>query len=97
MRAMTTRLRQSLPAMIHPPKHAKNGENTYSPRELRWLLAKQSKDLSSEEQEVLSRLLASSQEVRLVHALVQRFLRIRSVPWRMEDRSSSSYELPCIR
>lgn len=76
VRAMTTRLRQSLPAMIHPPKHAKKGENTYSPRELRWLLAKKSKDLSSEEQEDLSRLLASSEEVRLVHSLVQRFLRM---------------------
>lgn len=100
VRAMTTRLRKSLPAMIHPPKHAKQGENSYSPRELRWLLAKKPKDLSSEEREDLSRLLANSEEVSLVYSFVQSFLQMlrsrqheRLRGWLDEAKASGIKEL----
>jgi transposase len=64
-RIITTRLRKQLPGMAHPPKHTSEGKCSYSPRELQWLLAKRSTDLTSEEQ---------SEEVQMVHQLLQDFL-----------------------
>jgi transposase len=44
-----------------------------SPRELRWLLARQKEELDEEQVAKLERLLESSSEVQRVHALVQNF------------------------
>lgn len=44
-----------------------------SPRELRWLLARQREDLDEEQQARLNRLLASSTEAQQIHALLQNF------------------------
>ncbi len=73
-RSITTRLRKDLAGMAHPPKHPSEGKCSYSPRELRWLLAKRSTDLKPEEQEDLARLLEASEEARTVHHLIQSFL-----------------------
>lgn len=60
-----TRLRRGLSGMKHPPQviTTKGVTPTLSPRELRWLLAKQEKDLTSEEQQSLVKLLAASEEI----------------------------------
>jgi hypothetical protein len=44
-----------------------------SPRELRWLLARQREDLDEEQQQRLQRLLGSSTDVQHVHELLQNF------------------------
>lgn len=70
-RIITGRLRKNLPGMAHPPKHTSEGKCSYSPRELRWLLAKRSTDLTPEEQA-----LESSEEVKTVYHLLQDFLQM---------------------
>jgi transposase len=71
-----------------------------SPRQIRWLLAKRQEDLDEQEQEKLSRLLETSEEIRLVHQLLQRFLtmlRERQADhlnaWMQEARASKIKEL----
>ena len=66
-----------------------------SPRELRWLLARSPEDLTQEEQAKRTRLLAVSEEVQRVHALLQAFQEMvrqrqpeRLRPW-MEEASKS--------
>lgn len=56
--------------MAHPRK---DRANSVSPRELRWLLARQKEELDEEQTDKLKRLLESSSEVQRVHALVQNF------------------------
>jgi transposase len=73
-RTITTRLRKHLPGMAHPPKYSKEGKNTSSPRELRWLLAKRAEGLNPEEQADLARLLEYSGEAEKLHQLLQDFL-----------------------
>jgi hypothetical protein len=76
-RIITTRLRKNLPGIAHPPKHTREGKRTYSPRELRWLLAKRRTDLKPEELADLTRWLDSSHEARALHHLLQDFLQMR--------------------
>jgi hypothetical protein len=90
----------TLPGMAHPPKHTREGKSTYSPRELRWLLAKRSTDLKPEEQADLTHWLESSYEARTLHDLLQDFLhmlRERRADhlngWMKEARESGIREL----
>jgi len=74
--------------------------STLSPRELRWLLAKHTQDLTAEEQESLVKLLASSEEIahlyRFLHSFLQ-MLRERKPEllngWMKEVRESHIKEL----
>jgi transposase len=99
-RIITTRLRKNLPGMAHPPKHTREGKSTYSPRELRWLLAKRSTELKAEELADLTRWLESSHEARTLHQVLQDFLQMlreRRVDhlkqWMKEARESGIKEL----
>jgi transposase len=80
VRSFVTRLRQGLSGMARPPKQAKKGEasssSLLSPREISWLLSKREEDLTSDEKSDLMRLLERSQEVKLVHQLLQAFLQM---------------------
>ena len=77
VRSFVARLRKDLPGMAHPPrKTAKGHAPASSPREIRWLLAGREKDLEPEERADLARLLAYSPEAKLLHQLVQDFLRM---------------------
>ncbi len=77
VRNFVARLRKGLPGVARPPKQANTGPTlTLSPRELRWLLSKREKDLTSEEKSDLMRLLESSQEVKQVYQLLQSFLHL---------------------
>jgi transposase len=80
VRDCVAHLRQSLPEMKRPPRGAKGPMPytgcSYSPRELRWLLAKSEKNLRPEEKANLTRLLEASDEVRLLHRLLQQFLQM---------------------
>ena len=97
-----TRLRRGLSGMKHPPKsiQTKGVASTLSPRELRWLLAKRTQDLTAEEQESLVKLLASSEEIahlyRFIHSFLQ-MLRARKPEllngWMKEVRESHIKEL----
>lgn len=73
-----TRLRRGLSGMKHPPKSVKTKGATpmLSPRELRWLLAKQEKDLTSEEKQSLVKLLEESEERGHLHRFLQSFLQM---------------------
>ena len=53
--------------------HPRKERAAVSPRALRWLLTRSPKDLTQEEQAKRTRLLAVSEEVRRVHALLQAF------------------------
>ena len=71
-----------------------------SPRELRWLLARSPEDLTQEEQATRTRLLAVSEEVQRVHALLQAFQEMvrqrrpeRLRPWMQEASKSGIAEL----
>ena len=64
------RLHPSQAILSHPRKQR---AASASPRELRWLLARQQEDLDQEQQARLQRLLASSTEVQRIHALLQNF------------------------
>ena len=71
-----------------------------SPRQLRWLLARDHDDLEQEEQEDLQRLLATSAQVQQVHALLHTFLQMvrqhqpeRLRPWIEEATRSGIPEL----
>lgn len=61
------------PSEADVPHSRKNRAASASPRELRWLLARQKEDLNEEQQAKLQRLLESSTEVQRVHALLQNF------------------------
>jgi transposase len=80
VRDCVAHLRQSLPEMKRPPRGAKGPMPytgcSYSPRELRWLLAKSEKNLRPEEKANLTRFLEASDEVRLLHRLLQQFLQM---------------------
>jgi transposase len=71
-----------------------------SPRQLRWLLARDHKELGQEEQEDLQRLLDTSTEMQHLYALLQSFLRMvrqrepeRLRPWMEEAESIGIPEL----
>lgn len=55
------------------PRLRQQRATSASPRELRWLLARQREDLDEEQAARLHRLLVSSTEVQQVHALLQNF------------------------
>lgn len=102
VRNFVARLRKGVSGMARPPKHAKTGEasSSASPRELSRLLSKQEEDLTSEERSDLTRLLESSQEVELVHHLLQAFLQMlrerrpeRLNGWMKQARESGIREL----
>jgi transposase len=102
VRSFVARLRKGLPGMVRPPKHANHGEavSAVSPRELRWLLAKQEEDLTPEERQDLNRLLVSSQEVKELYGLLQSFLQMlrlrrpeRLNGWMTQARESGIKEL----
>jgi transposase len=77
VRSFVARLRKDLPGMAHPPRKTAEGHApASSPREIRWLLARREKDLEPEERSDLARLLAHSPEAKLLHQLVQDFLRM---------------------
>ncbi len=73
-----TRLRRGLSGMKHPPKSVKTKGVTpmLSPRELRWLLAKQEKDLTSEEKQSLVKLLEDTEEIGHLYRFLQSFLQM---------------------
>jgi transposase len=76
VRALVARLRKHLPVKTPVKGTAPTAIRTTptSPRELRWLLAKQPEELETEEQADLARLLEVTQEVRVLHTLLQSFL-----------------------
>ena len=97
-----TRLRRGLSGMKHPPKRIKTKgvTPTLSPRELRWLLAKQEKDLTPEEKQSLVKLLASSEEIGHLYRFLQAFLQMLRARkpellngWMKEVRESHIKEL----
>lgn len=61
------------PSQADVPHSRKNRAASASPRELRWLLARQKEDLNEEQQAKLQRLLETAPEVQRVHALLQNF------------------------
>jgi hypothetical protein len=73
VRRFVSRLRKGLAGMVRPPKQVVQGAAgsapITSPREVRWLLTKQEKDLTPEEQNDLTRLLESSAEVKGDHSI----------------------------
>jgi transposase len=104
VRSFVARLRKGLSGMARPPKHVKQGTSSsassLSPREMSRLLSRREKDLTLEEKSDLERLLESSQEVRLVHHLLQAFLTMlrerqpeRLNGWMKEARESGIKEL----
>jgi len=104
VRSFVARLRKGLPGMARPPKQAQLGATgsapITSPRELRWLLTKREKELTPEEKGDLIRLLESSQEVQIVHQLLQAFLQMlrerrpeQLNGWMKEARESGIKEL----
>lgn len=103
MRSFVSRLRKRLPRMTRPPKQAQADAGSVpmvSPRELRWLLSKKEQELTQEEKDELLRLLESSQEVKLVHQLLQDFLQMLRERrpehlngWMREARASGIKEL----
>jgi transposase len=94
VRAYLAYLRKHPEQAIHDhPRKARAASN--SPRALRWLLARSPEDLTQEEQAKRTRLLAVSEEVQRVHALLQAFQEMvrqrhpeRLRPW-MEEASKS--------
>jgi transposase len=103
VRSFVSRLRKGLPGMARPPKQAQREAGSVpivSPRELRWLLSKREEELTPEEKDDLTRLLESSQEVKLVHQLLQDFLQMLRERrpehlngWMKEARASGIKEL----
>lgn len=102
VRNFVARLRKGLSGVARPPKHAKNAASvaTLSPRELRWLISKQEKDLTAEEKHDLERLLESSQEIKHLYQIMQSFLHMlrERQPellngWMKEARESGIKEL----
>ena len=74
VRNFVARLRQGLPGLVRPRKLTTEGEagaTRVSPRELRWLFAKQAEDLTAEESRDLTQLVESSQEVKHLYQLLQ--------------------------
>jgi len=97
-----TRLRRGLSGMKHPPKAIKTRgvTPTLSPKELRWLLAKREKNLTTEEKQSLAKLLASSGEVSHLYRFLQSFLQMLRDRkpellngWMKEARGSNIKEL----
>jgi transposase len=103
VRSFVSRLRKRLPGRARPPKQAQREAGSVpivSPRELRWLLSKREEELTPEEKDDLTRLLESSQEVKLVHQLLQDFLQMLRERrpehlngWMKEARASGITEL----
>jgi transposase len=110
VRAFTTSLRKRYPDVTALPRKPPSSQpspplptltpKSKSPRELRWLLAKKPEDLDQEEQAELSHLLDASEEVRLLHRLLQAFLQMirgrQAEPlnaWMKEARASGIKEL----
>jgi transposase len=73
VRAYVAHLRKST-ANGSPPVSRKERAHAISPRALRWLLTRESKDLDQEEQAQLDQLLQASSEVRVIHTLLHVFL-----------------------
>jgi transposase len=108
-RDYTTYLRKTYPDVSSLPRTPASAQPTppppplvskSSPRQMRWLLIKKREDLDEEEQAELTRLLEGSEEVRLVHRLLQAFLQMlrerqaqRLDAWMKEARSSGIKEL----
>ncbi len=61
------------PSQAEVPHLRKDRAASASPRELRWLLARQSDDLDEEQQARLKRLMETSTDVQQVHTLLQNF------------------------
>jgi transposase len=59
--------------LSHSRSLRKERATSISPREMRWLLARQKEDLNEEQQAKLQRLLETSTDVQQVHALLQNF------------------------
>lgn len=78
VRALVARLRKNLPvkAPAQGTSPATIRTIPVSARELRWLLAKRAEELKAEEQANLERLLQVSEEVRMLHTLLQSFLQM---------------------
>jgi transposase len=76
VRALVARLRKQLPvrAPVKGSPSASIRTIPASPRELRWILAKHPEELEAEEQADLERLLQVSEQVRMLHTLLQSFL-----------------------
>lgn len=75
VRNFVARLRKDLPGLARPlRKSERTNQPSYSPRELRWLLAKSEEDLRTQEQTDLARLLETSEEIRVLHCLLHQFL-----------------------
>ena len=102
VRNFVARLRQGLPGVPRPPKHAKQTEQAValSPRELRWLLSKREEELTSEEKDDLTRLLETFEEVKHLYHLLHSFLHMlrtrqpeRLNEWLKEARTCGIKEL----
>ncbi len=109
VRTVTTHLRKTYPDVASLPRTPASSQPTApppplvpksSPRQIRWLLVKKRVDLGEEEQAALVRLLQGSEEVRLVHRLLQAFLQMlrerqaeRLDAWMQEARTSGIKEL----
>lgn len=101
VRNFVARLRTDLPGMVRPPRKTAEGHiPAASPREIRWLLARREKDLDPEERADLERLLAHEPAAKLLHQLVQDFLRMlrerqadRLDAWMRAARDSGIKEL----
>jgi len=66
-------LRKHHPSQTISSRPRQQRSASASPRELRWLLARQREDLDEEQQARLNRLLAGSTEVQQIHELLQNF------------------------
>jgi transposase len=75
VRAYVAHLRTSTANGKSPARRAARAQ-ALSPRSLRWLLTRERKDLSQEEQAQLDQLLAISEEVQTIHVLLHDFLDI---------------------
>jgi transposase len=73
VRAYVAHLRKST-ANGSAPVSRKERAHAVSPRALRWLLTRESKDLDQEEQAQLEQLLQASSDVRVIHTLLHTFL-----------------------
>jgi transposase len=109
VREVTTRLRKTYPDVTSLPRTPASSQPTAplpplvsksSPRQLRWLLVKKREELDDTERAELARLLEGSEEVRLIHQLLQAFLQMlrerqaeRLDAWMKEARSSGIKEL----
>jgi transposase len=73
VKAYVAHLRKSTAAGQTPPRRSQRSPSL-SPREMRWLLARERKDLDEREQAQLDQLLQISEEVQTLHTLLHAFL-----------------------